>query len=279
MEEQDLEALLSGYLEGSLTQAGKLKAERLIDTDPKARELLEELSALDDGFRKLKDTVAPAALSAAFYQALEAEKAARKQQVRSGLDRSGLVISGQVRSAQERPRQVFLPRHFWQAAAAAVLLLAAFMAGLTVNRNGNRELLTAFQDEMRETRVLMAKAMLKAPSDSERLMAVQYSYQVPEADTKMAGVLAHCLKNDQNLNVRLAAAEALMRFGGMEAVREAVLVTLANTQEPLLQITLIDVLVQWREPRAIPLLRGLHENPAVIQDVRNSAGKGLGSMM
>jgi HEAT repeats/Inner membrane complex protein len=125
--------------------------------------------------------------------------------------------------------------------------------------------------EMQETKDLLILSMLKRESPSERIQAVNYSYDLQRPDEKVLQALIYTLDYDRNINVRIAAADAIERFGYNPEVRDALIKSLMKQQEPTLQISIIDLLTKFNERRALPALRLLVEDDGTPSFVRQKA--------
>ena len=91
--------------------------------------------------------------------------------------------------------------------------------------------------------------------------------------------LIHTLDADPNPNVRLAACEALFRLRADPRVGPALVEALPLQTDPNVQITLIEMLVQLREKRAVPQLQQLSQQPEALPAVRQQAASGLGQLI
>lgn len=116
------------------------------------------------------------------------------------------------------------------------------------------------KQQMQETKQLLMLSMLKKDSPSERIKAVNYALDFDRADAQVIEVLVKTLNEDPNANVRLAAVEALARFGNSQTVRDALMKTLNRQSDPILQLSVIESLVSMREKRALPQMQTLLEN-------------------
>lgn len=92
-------------------------------------------------------------------------------------------------------------------------------------------------------------------SASERISAVYSSSRLqqgnPQLDAEITDILIYTMNNDQNVNVRLAAAEALFKFRTEPRIGKALTNSLAQQNDPLMQITLIDMLVEMKQKSAL----------------------------
>ena len=85
--------------------------------------------------------------------------------------------------------------------------------------------------------------------------------------------LFNTLNSDPNVNVRLAAVDALFAFSSRPGVRDALIASLSDQTSPMVQISLIDLLVQIQEKKSFEALRRLIQNQDVDQTVKQYAEK------
>lgn len=142
-------------------------------------------------------------------------------------------------------------------AAGLILLLAGFSAGLIVDRQQdttNRQV-AALQQEIQQMKSALVYGSDDRLTASERISAVNISNRVPESsvglDSEITEILIYTMNNDQNINVREAAAEALFRFRKEPRIRKALVNSLSKQRDPLMQMTLINMLVELKETSAI----------------------------
>ena len=135
--------------------------------------------------------------------------------------------------------------------------------------------LGAIRKEMQETKELMMLTMLKRESASDRIQAVNYSYEMNKPDEKILTALVYTLDHDINVNVRMAAAEAIARFGNEETVRNSLVNSLLKQQEPSLQIAVIDLLTSLKERRVMPVLQILATNEDTSEYVKKKAEESI----
>jgi hypothetical protein len=167
-------------------------------------------------------------------------------------------------------------------AASVSLLLVGFLAAWLLLRGGTPVApagdLVALQEEVKEMKRLVMLSLLENQSASERIRAVSYAEALPGLDPAVRDALIRTLDGDQNPNVRLAAAEALGRFPDSEEVRQALVGALERQPDPMLQITLIHLLVNMEEKRAARSIEKLIRRDSTPEAVRSLARKGLDAL-
>jgi anti-sigma factor RsiW len=162
------------------------------------------------------------------------------------------------------------------AAWASVLIVGAFLGGRYIDRGPSAAegQLAAMREELHSTRQLVALSLLQQQSASERLQGVSWSTRVAP-DPQVLDALQHTLRYDSSVDVRLAALDALSRYGSRPDVSRGLVESLDSQQSPLVQVALIDVLVELRESRALAPLKRLQQTPNLDPTVRKRADWGI----
>jgi hypothetical protein len=181
---------------------------------------------------------------------------------------------------EEKPAHTLRLNWFAAAAAAVTLLVAGLAMGLlfTANRH-DQVVLNDIQQDLAEMKQLVVLAKLNDQSPSERILATYQVKAMADADEEVIEALVYTLQNDNNVNVKMAAADALVQFENRDKVRSALIVSLSNADEPLLRIKLIDMLVRMQEKRALPQLKKVMENEAEMPVVRQKAAQGISQLI
>lgn len=184
-------------------------------------------------------------------------------------------------SAPERGKVISLTGWMMRIAASVVLLLVGFAGGSFYNQWQTDRTETpaiASADDAssaQEIKKVLAFEQLPKTSASERIQAVNQSYELAQVDQAITQLLINTLNFDDNVNVRLAACQALLRFEEEPGVREALIQSLNIQTDPNIQITLIDMLVSIKEKRAAEKIQQLARNQQVLDVVRLKAEEGL----
>ena len=121
--------------------------------------------------------------------------------------------------------------HFWpkrpafQLTAALLFLVFGIAGGYFLRSNGShRETISVLQNEVQDMRQTIAVSLLQKPSAVERLRGVNLSYKVDRPHAEMIDTLLKTLDKDPNVNVRLAAVEALYFFHENPKVKKVLVV-------------------------------------------------------
>ncbi len=262
-----IQELFADEWAGTLGAPDRVRLESHLAGCASCREERETLNRLWTRLAAIPAEEPSPALRPRFYAMLEG--------YRQGLDRSRISI----------PRRAGLSELFaaWfgrgpvlKFALSSLLLVCGFIGGyvLRSSRNGHEEI-ADLREEVHEMRQMVTISLLKQQSAIERLKGVSWSGQVSRPDREVLSALIHTLNYDPNVDVRLAAVDALSRFSGDPSIREELVKSLRKQDSPMVQISLIDLLVQLHERQSIDVLRQLLDDASQNQQVRQRAQWGL----
>jgi anti-sigma factor RsiW len=166
--------------------------------------------------------------------------------------------------------------------SAALLVIGIFggnyFGSRVVHTSTDRDEITALRSEMTNMRQMVVLSMLQQQSASERLQAVSYSRREDQLDPQVMSALVHTLRYDGSVDVRLAALDALSRHGAQPQVHKGVVDALQEQQSPLVQVALIDLMVEWRDPDAAQRLRNFVQTPNLNPTVKQRADWALSKL-
>lgn len=166
---------------------------------------------------------------------------------------------------------------FLKYAAGIALLIGAFLLGKQQNTSTTNTIAaTEIVQSQGEKQLL---AMLEDDSASKRIKALYESQQFENKDTKIIQALIDRLFFDENINVRLAAAEALSKFSSLEMVRSALIKSLEAEQNPSIQIELIQILAKIQEKRAIKPMQKLLNKEEIPNYVKQQLESNIAQLL
>lgn len=135
----------------------------------------------------------------------------------------------------------------------------------------------------RKVKAVVTATKVTRVSASDRLQMVSQELETdgltPEESNKVIRQLVKAMNQDNNVNVRLAAAEALYRFKDHKEARQAFIHALGSQTDPLMQITLIDIVIGLKEQKAVPQLQRLADEKNLLPIVKYKAQEGLGTLI
>jgi hypothetical protein len=108
-------------------------------------------------------------------------------------------------------------------------------------------------------------------SAGERYAAASSIAQLKDIDYNVLHALLKTMNSDPNTNVRLAALGALSRFSYESFVKEQLIRSLANQKDPIVQISLIELLTEMRERNIVRELEKLTEDYQTDEEVKAQA--------
>ena len=131
--------------------------------------------------------------------------------------------------------------------------------------------LAAMHSELASMKQLVALSMLTQQSASERLQGVNYTNREEHLDPQVLAALLRTLRYDNSVDVRLAALDTLSRHANQPQIRKSVVDSLQEQQSPMVQVALIDLLSEWRDPEAAQRLRNFQQSRNLNPTVRQRA--------
>jgi hypothetical protein len=259
------------YLVGDLDEKSMTSVQAHLAACPACREELEGLSAVWAKLGVLPREQPGPALRQRFYAMLEAHKEGmEREEGRPGFGQAVWAWLGRFRPG----------RPAYQLALSLALVGLGLAGGylLSGRRPDMRNEVAGLRQEVRDIRQITAVSLLNQSSPSERLKGVSWSAQLSQPGEKILLTLLDTVNNDPNINVRLAAVDALYLFYDHPQVKEGLVNSLGRQTSPLVQLSLIDLLVGIRERRAADALRQLIRDEKLDPEVKKRAEIGLSQL-
>ena len=257
---EEIENKIFAYVEGQLSKVEVDKMERHIaqcdhcKTElSKSKELLAAMGAMEPSEPNEK-------MRYSFEEMLEREKQVLKDRSVSRI----LPLSWKTA---------------FQIAASVLLLLMGYLYG---EQRGHKEAqmqIVHLEEKAKGLKAEMTLAMLDNRSASKRIQAVSYSEQISMPDEKILQAIIGKLHYDDNVNVRLSAAEALSRFQENKLVKNAFVKALEIEKNPDVLIAVIQFLAHTKDKRAVTPMQKLLKEPEVPQYVKSQLNDGLSQLL
>lgn len=250
MHRREIKELLERYNSGNAGDHDLITIERLLED---GLIQLEDLHVLHDVSEKLERLESPAPspdLDVQFYQMLATEK--RKHERQS------------IKSWFALPS--FTPAF----AFASVTFMVGIFLGYVLLRpsatsTGKIQALTTEVNGLRE---MMMLTLLEKESATDRLKAVSLSQEMREASSSVTRALVTTLNNDPNVNVRLAALDALVPYASDSRVRTDLIKSIALQESPLVQLALADVMAALQEKSSVKEFKKLLDDDRTPEEVK-----------
>ncbi len=167
----------------------------------------------------------------------------------------------------------------FQIAASILLLIGGYTMGSFHKASKSNVEIAKLIDETSQLKQDMMLAMLDNRSASKRIQAVNYTEDIAMPDSDVMEALIDRMHFDGNVNVRLAAVEALSKYSKNEKVKNAFIKSLTNEKNPNIQIAVIQFLVEVQEKRARVPMQKLLEHSETPSFVKDQVNDGLITLM
>jgi len=259
---KEMKGRFADYLLDQSGEASKSEISLHLAGCPDCRAEAEGLSLLWEKLGSLPKSEPSERMRANFYTMLDAYQ--------EGLDRATARESSPLRGNWW---DFFLrPVPALQFVLAALLMLGGILIGrwIPFDTAGSGEV-SQLRSEMSDMRQIVALSLLQQQSASERLSGLSWSQQVERPNQKILEALVRALSDDPDVNVRLAAVDALYRFSDRSDVKESLIELLPAQTSPLVQIALIDLLAELSEKKSLKVLRHMAGDERVDPNVRGRA--------
>lgn len=249
MNDNRIQELISRYNAQLVNEAELKEIEQLIAAGLVSMDDLQELKMLDDQILRLDDPSPSSRLNDNFYQ----------------------LLSHEIK--KERPSAAWTNIFSWpdlwvKVAIASVTLIIGFLGGRMIQSPAQKTEISTLSKEVSDLKEMMMLSLLEKESASDRLKAVSLTEEMPDASNKVTHALLQTLNNDANINVRLAALEALIPYSKDEHIREELIRSIAKQESPLVQVALAELMVTLQEKSSVKELEKILHNEHTPKDVR-----------
>jgi HEAT repeats len=253
METEKLESLLIDYIDGKLSSGERAVVEKELQQNESSVQLYEQLKQVMNQIDRSPKLEPSADLKLNFEKALQQEI-----------------------SNSKKGKQVFFQPMVLRLAAGFILVMVGVGIGYWINKNHEQQQqITRLRQEMDSTKRMIMAMMANPQSASQRMLGVAASYQMEKPDDEIVNALLKTMDEDPNTNVRLAALDALSKFHQQEHVRMALISALAKQKDPVVQISLIRLMVEMKEKSIIHELEKLTQQKEILKAVKDEAYSGI----
>jgi len=177
----------------------------------------------------------------------------------------------------ERAHRFWWLRHpaFQAAFGVLILVLGIGIGRLTNSGSGD---VAQLRNEVSSMKQLVTLSLLQQQNASDRLRGVSWAYRVEQSDAEVLGALLATVDHDPNVNVRLAAVDAMRNFADNPVGRRGLVQALNKQNSPLVEIAILDQLVEMREKSAKPAIATLINSSTVNPEVKQHGNWALGQL-
>ncbi len=235
--------------EDELREIEELLATNLIDLDS-----LTDLKLLQDRVMSIAEPSPSPAIDDRFRRMLADEKKTIKSPSswKTIFSMQGLV-----------PRLAF----------AMITLMIGFVAGYLMRLPSQQTEISSLTHEVADLKEMMMLSLLEKESAAERLRAVSLTEEMSDASSAVTQALLHTLNSDANINVRLAALDALKPYTSVAHIREELVRSIGKQDSPLVQIALAELMEALQEKSSVKELQKILQNKNTPRDVKSKIKK------
>lgn len=158
---------------------------------------------------------------------------------------------------------------FQVAFGLAILVIGAGIGHFTAGRGSSE--VAQLRGEVYNMRQMVTLSLLQQQNATDRLRGVNWSYRVEQSDPEVLGALLTTVNHDPNINVRLAAVDALRNFSDSPVGRKGLVQALGKQDSPLVQIAILDQIVELHEKAGAQSIKFLLSTKDLNPDVKQRA--------
>jgi hypothetical protein len=266
MNEQHVVEHLLAFVNGNLDEASSRMVKDHLASCGRCKREFEALNALWNELGHSPEEHPGAQLEKGFNDMLK--------DFEQGLRRPGYMPA-------RMPGETFLDRFRFtrpalQVGLAVCLLVIGILCGYNLTGSSrNTQEMAQLREEVHGLSNLLTVSLLHQESASERLKGVSWSYKLEGRDPVISAALVYTMKHDRNVNVRLAALDALSRDISIPEVHREIIHALPEQASPLMQVALVDLLVQINDRESRDVLQQALTKPGLHPDVRKRITQGI----
>jgi hypothetical protein len=241
--------LIRRYQEGITGPDEIAQLEYLLETGTIGLEAFHELGTIENQVHNLETGLPSQSLDDAFYTMLRDE----------------------IKKEQSLFERINVPRYqlLFRIAAAVLLVMSGIAIGHFLDRpQASDGQVHQLSEQVSELKEMMMLALLDKEEATERLKAVNLTQGMNEVSTKVTQALFRTLNNDENVNVRLAALEALTPYTGDERIREELVRSIGKQDSPLVQLALAELMAALQEKSSLDALQKILNNDRTPEAVK-----------
>lgn len=248
MDKEKIEALIMKYNEGLADPSELRLIEQLIEEGVIDISQLRAEGSLDNRIMAMQTPSPSLDLDDKFYAMLSDLK--RKRQ--------GFSWSTFFSWPEFAPKLAF----------ATVTLLIGLGAGYFLSTSKPTNEVKILSEQVSDLQEMMMLSLLEKSSATDRLKAVNLTQEMDEASNKVTRALIRTLNSDENINVRLAALEALKPYVGSSAIRQELIKSIGQQDSPLVQVALAELMAEIQEKSSVEELQKILKDDRTPKEVK-----------
>jgi hypothetical protein len=253
------------YLTKELSKKDREAVQAHVAECDQCRRELEFLTEVWTELGVLKEERPSHQLRTRFYHMLEEYKQAETEKERK-----------EKWSLSSRLKNLWPKRPSFQfALTLGMLVLGLVIGNVWTVIPQQKAITTALVNEVLSMRQTLAVSLIDQESASERLQGINMSYAMVDPDEELLDKLLLTLNSDPSVSVRLAAVDALYLFHSHPKVKQGLIDSLSQQSSPMVQASLIDLMVSIRERKAVDALKSLLDSEDTNPEIKDRAEQGI----
>jgi hypothetical protein len=254
--ESKVQQLLDRYNAGNARPDDLKEIENLLEAGEIALEHLHGFQQLEDRILKLEAPGPSPDLDDRFHQMVKQEKKAHK--------------------SFSWERFFSWPELGPRLALASVTLVLGLAVGYVLSSPAKKdEQIGKLGQEINALKELMMLSLLEKESATDRLKAVSLTQGMDQASKKVTEALIRTLNHDENVNVRLAALDALKIYTKDSGVRESLVRSIAQQESPLVQVALAELMAELQEKSAVKEFQNILKDGNTPPDIKEKISESM----
>lgn len=250
MEKARIQELIFKYNTEQASAADVKEIEQLLEAGLIDLDALQDVSNMEKAVANIKSPEPGADLDHRFYQMLALEKRSKS--------------SFSWRALFSWPQ--LAPKF---ALAAVMLVIGVSIGYLIKPQASSNDQMAELSQQVVDLKEMMMLSLLEKESATERLRAVSLTSEMNSASKEVTNALLETLNKDENLNVRLAALEALKPYAKNSVVREALIRSIAVQESPLVQVALAETMAELQMKSSVNELKKILKSDKIPADAKS----------
>lgn len=255
METHEWQKLMERFNNGSASPEEIQRIEKAIEAEERELLQISDLSKLSDQLNAWEVGEPSMELSSQFYEALADAKRGEKKK----------FVFHLPTWEELSPRLAF----------GIVMLIVGFGSGYLLQSSGSNKDAAQLHQQVSDLKEMMMLSMLEKESATDRLKAVSLTNEMDQASKKVTSALLQTLNTDTNVNVRLAAIEALKSYVQDSGVREGLIKSIAKQESPLVQMSLAELMAAIQEKKSVTELKKLLQRDRMPNEVKKKISQSI----
>ncbi len=259
MEQERIQELIMKYNEGQADPSEIEMIEQFIEEGTIELYQLHELKSLEEQVLKIESPIPSSGLDDRFYKMLSSQKRESK----------GFSWVNFFSWPELAPKLAF---------ASVTLLVGVLVGYLFLPASKSTKEVAQLGQEISDLKEMVMLSLLEKESASDRLKAVSLTNEMSASD-KVTTALLQTLNYDENINVRLAALDALKPYVRDGRVREELVRSISLQASPLVQVALAELMVALQEKSSVKEFQKILKSDKTPKEVRKRIEDGIKTLV